>query len=276
MITSIHEGGLSNRIKSLISSIRYSNKHNIKYSIYWKVLNSYKKNNHILNCPFEKLFSNKIEVKNVDNKSKKYCSHCLMIEDEDNIPLNFFTFKSNCGKQFTQTDPLGRNIDFGYNRIPKEIKKEYIKAFKVLKPIPELLSKINDFSKINFNENTISVHIRSWNRQNEESRRTYLFNIQRFENKMKEYKKKHNFFLATDSQIVKDYFNKKSVLKDKIIVYPRESNLNTSRDNINGIQEDLIDLYLLSKNEIIIGSHFSTFSEVAWWLAKCPTNITII
>ena len=27
--------------------------------------------------------------------------------------------------------------------------------------------------------------------------------------------------------------------------------------------------YLLSKNNYIIGSHFSTFTETAWWLGGC-------
>ena len=54
MIISINEGGLSNRIKSLVSVIRLSKYNNKEYKVYWKVLNSYKKQNHILNCSFNK------------------------------------------------------------------------------------------------------------------------------------------------------------------------------------------------------------------------------
>ena len=136
--------------------------------------------------------------------------------------------------------------------------------------------KIDHFSS-NFDEKTISVHIRSWSRKNEEGRHYKRFQngIRRFETEMLKYKT-HNFFLATDSQKVKDYFQNKSILKEKIICYPRKTNLDTSRKYPEGIQEDLIELYLLSKNKIIIGSHNSTYTEVAWWLAECPENITIL
>jgi len=93
---------------------------------------------------------------------------------------------------------------------------------------------------------------------------------------MKKYDKDYTFYVATDSKDVQNYFNNSSELKDRIFIYPRKTNLDTSRDFPEGVQEDLIELYLLSKNKIIIGSHFSTFTEVAWWLAECPENITII
>ena len=63
MIISINTGGLSNRIKSVVSIIRYSKNFNINYKVRWKVLSSYKKNNHILNCQFNLLFKNNIEIK---------------------------------------------------------------------------------------------------------------------------------------------------------------------------------------------------------------------
>ena len=60
------------------------------------------------------------------------------------------------------------------------------------------------------------------------------------------------------------------------MLYHRTTDLDTSRDFPEGVQDDLIELYLLSKNKILIGSHFSTFSEVSWWLAGCPQNVTIL
>ena len=131
------------------------------------------------------------------------------------------------------------------------------------------------FSK-KFNKNTISVHIRSWNRNGEKSRRDYLFNIQKFETEMKKYNEQYNFYLSSDSLEVINYFKNISDLKKRILIYPRITDLDTSRDFSEGVQEDLIELYLLSKNKIIIGSHFSTFTETAWWLAECPENIIIL
>jgi hypothetical protein len=272
MIISINKGGLSNRIKSIVSSIRIKPNN---YGVKWDILDSYDTHCHILNCPFNKLFLNKVEVKKTDKTMNIFNSHCLVIFEEDNLPINFNNFKSNCGKKFSKSDKLNRNIDFMYNKIPKKIKKDYIKCFKVLKPIDELQQKIDKYSK-QFNDKTISVHIRSWNRNGENSRRDYLFNIQKFENEMKKYDKDYTFYIATDSKDVQNYFKNKSELKDRIFIYSRETDLDTSRDFPEGVQEDLIELYLLSKNKIIIGSHFSTFTETAWWLAECPENITIL
>lgn len=274
MIISNNIGGLSNRIRCIVSCIRYAKKNNINYGVYWLVIDSYKTHKHILNCSFDKLFSNDFEVKNI-NSNNTYKHHCFIIFDDDNLPINFNTFDSNCSRKFTKSDKLNRNIDFMYNKIPEKIRSEYINYFKILKPIDVLQNKIDDFSK-NFTINTISVHIRSWNRNAEESRRNYLFDINRFEKKMNEYDNKYNFYLASDSYGVINYFKTESPLKDRIIIYPRKTNLDTSRDIQEGIQEDLIELYLLSKNNIIIGSHFSTYTEVAWWLGGCPENIIIL
>ena len=161
-----------------------------------------------------------------------------------------------------------------YDKIPDELKQKYINCFQTLKPINQLQEKINNYSKC-FTENTISVHIRSWNRNGEKSRRTDLFNLHKFENMMNNYKTSL-FYLATDSKKVQDYFKNDSKLRDRILIYPRTKCLNTSRDSYQGVQEDLIELYLLSKNKIIIGSHFSTFTEVAWWLGGCTKNIVIL
>ena len=270
MIISTNQGGLSNRIKSYVSCLRLDNDAKIK----WDVLDSYKTKNHILNCCFDKLFKNEIEVKKIFKEDYTYNSHCLLILDSDNLPINFNTFNSNCSVSFSKSDKLNRNIDFMFNKIGDKLKEEYINHFKILKPIDKLQKKIDEFSK-NFN-NTISVHIRSWNRNAEQSRRNYLFNVKKFEKKMSEFDSKYKFYLASDSSDVLQYFNTKSQFKDRILIFPRQTLLDTSRDFYEGVQEDLIELYLLSKNNIIIGSHFSTYTEVAWWLGGCTENIFIL
>ena len=198
-----------------------------------------------------------------------------MVFDMDNLPDNFDTYDSQNAK-YTPSDKRGRNIDHNYNKIPNNVKNKYLPHFKFLKPIPALQLKIDNFSK-RFNNKTISVHIRSWSGKNEEDRQKILFNngIVKFEQEMLKYKE-YNFFLATDSQNVKDYFIKKSPLKSRIICYSRKTNLDISREGLEGVQEDLIELYLLSKNKVIIGSRNSTYTEVSWWLGGCSCSITIL
>ena len=88
---------------------------------------------------------------------------------------------------------------------------------------------------------------------------------------MKKYKN-NKFFLATDDK--KIIFQLYKIFKERLIVYNR--NMENDRNTKEGIQNDLIDLYLLSKNKIFIGSRVSTFTEVAWFLGGCSKNIIII
>lgn len=274
MITATNKGGLANRIKCICSCMRYANKHKINYRVYWEILDDYNNSIHILNCPFNQLFSNKIEANKVEGIN--YGHHCMIIFDDDDLPPNFNTFSSKCSKPFTKSDPLNRNIDFMYNDIPNAIKVEYINYFKKLQPITDLQSKIDEFYNDNFDERTVSVHIRSWNRNGEQQRRDGLYDLNKFEHVMDIHNKDVKFYLATDSSDVQKYFLEQSRFRNRIITYSRTTTLDTSRDYSDSIQEDLIELYLLSKNKTIIGSHNSTYTEAAWWLGGCTDDIVII
>lgn len=275
MIISTNIGGLSNRIRCLVSCMRAAKLNNISYGVFWKCLDSYETHTHLLNCSFSQLFNNPIEVTEMTNDDIVYKHHCMIITNSDQLPKQFNTFQSNCRKQFTMNDPYKRNIDFMYNQIPKKLRDEYIQYFQQLTPIDSLQQKIDKFST-QFTPSTISVHIRSWNRNGESGRRDYLFNIEKFEAVMKSKDSSVQFFLATDSQEVRNYFQQTSTLRDRILMYPRNTELNHSREQPEGVQEDLIELYLLAKNQELIGSHFSTYSETAWWLAGCPSRVTIL
>jgi hypothetical protein len=296
-----NKGGLSNRIKSFVSCLRYSDEHNLNCINYWRILNNYNENVHILNCGIHNIFKeidtvmyfesmgDKLvllnEIHNKHNIKYQYESDRLIIFDNDNIPHNLSNFDSKCqSKKFVHQDKFKRDIDFMYNKIPKNVIELYLPYFKKIQLIDELNDKVDRFAGLYFNNNTVSVHIRSWNRNGEKGRRDFLFNIKKFEkeivsrileNQLLGY---HmiNFFLTTDSQEVRDYFTNEFSHKERILVYPRTTNLDTSRDFPEGIQEDAIELFLLSKNKHLIGSHFSSYSEVAWWLGGCPDDVVIL
>lgn len=46
-------------------------------------------------------------------------------------------------------------------------------------------------------------------------------------------------------------------------------------NNIQLITDGFIDCLLLSKCNTIIGTWGSTFTEVAWWLGRCKSNVII-
>ena len=213
-------GGLANRMRCIASIHKYSVDKPLECRVKWEVLDDYKKHTHILNCPFSKLFSNDIELKKTpEKKYYLYRSHCLLVEDKDGIPDGFNTFESKCAKQFTKSDKRGRNIDFMYHKIPNELRERYINAFNILEPIPELQTKIQEFSDSHFESDTVSVHIRSWNRNGETGRRGYLYSIEKFEVEMRKRESHVKFFIATDSQYVRDFFNSSIEWKERVIFF---------------------------------------------------------
>ena len=284
-IVSLHQGGISNRIKSFCSTVRQSVKLNCDYKLVWEILDNYNKNTHILNCNFSRLFENNINIdySDITENMLIYKTDKLFIGDDDNLPDQFNTFNSKCTVPFKCKDSRKKDIDYMYLKIPLHLRNEYISYFKILQPTKELQDKIDHFSN-SFNSNTVSVHIRSWNRNGEHGRRSNLFQLDKFEKEMKSRLNTHpltNFFLTSDSSQVIQHFKNMNYQSESpfyniIQLYPRTTTLDNSRDFPEGIQEDLIELYLLSKNNSIIGSHFSTYTEVAWWLASCPEDITIL
>lgn len=65
------------------------------------------------------------------------------------------------------------------------------------------------------------------------------------------------FYLATDSEKVKENF--KNAFGDSI----RHSERKTSRDTLDGICDALTEMYILAGCDAIYGSYFSSFSEAA-------------
>ena len=79
--------------------------------------------------------------------------------------------------------------------------------------------------------------------------------------------------MTSDSEDVKLRF--KELYKDRVLIYNRETDIKTSRGNSFGIQEDFIEMLLLSKNNYIIGTYLSTFTEVAWWLGDAKAKVVV-
>ena len=128
-----------------------------------------------------------------------------------------------------------------------------------------------------FDDKTISVHIRSWEDQDpdEESRlrQKHFFNLNNFLNEMYKFDSETKFFVCSDSNSV---INKlKKVFGDRIITYERHSDLETSRSTSVGAQDDFAEMLLLAKNKVILGSYISTFTEMAWYFGGAQAEVVI-
>lgn len=128
-------------------------------------------------------------------------------------------------------------------------------SFKAFTPIPELQALINSYTT-QFGRNAVGIHLRR--QDNKQSIKHSPVEI--FIEKMKEEISNNpdtRFYLATDS--VADEILIKNLFKERLMVHEKSLSRNTEK----GVQDALVDLYCLSATRKIIGSYFSSFSEVA-------------
>ena len=258
MIIAINASGLGNRIKAIVSCMRLDSNH----AVYWV-------KNKDLYCNFNDLFSNKIEVKDVPPYIRCYKPWRLAVLPQDDIPEDFNSV-TNDTNIFSYVDPNGRNIDIEYDRIPMSVRQEYLKYFDKLIINPDILSEVQRFSK-KFDENTVSIHIRSW--ADDDERNQNYHRLQKFIDESKKFDEKTTFYLTSDSDYVKLKF--REIYGDRLFMYDRKTSILDSRLNSFGIQEDFIEMLLLSKNSHIIGTYLSTYTEVAWWFGGATAKVVV-
>ncbi len=123
-------------------------------------------------------------------------------------------------------------------------------------PVKELEEVINSICN-SFNNYTIGVHIRGGDHKISSNVST----IDKFEKeilKMIQKDNNYNFFLCTDSIEMERYLKEK--FPDQVFCFQKSS---LDRALSQSIKEALIDLYCLSKTNMILGSHFSSFTQTA-------------
>lgn len=151
--------------------------------------------------------------------------------------------------------------------------KDDFSFLKLLIPSKNILQKINNISK-EFDENTIGVHIRRGDAITCQFKENYLSSsTDSFEKRMNQElikNKKAKFFLATDCPETERFFKSKFPIitnKEKKFV---KSNYFSPKDN----QKDaVIDMFLLSKTKKIIGTNWSSFSDMSAEINQTPLFI---
>ncbi|MBZ4657917.1 MAG: hypothetical protein JG771_1053, partial [Methermicoccus sp.] len=73
------------------------------------------------------------------------------------------------------------------------------------------------------------------------------------------------FYVASDSRLEKNRMI--TAFGDRIIVLP---DVDTSRNSVRGMQDALVELYVLSRTNKIFGSHQSSYSETAAQIGNIP------
>lgn len=242
--------GLGNRIKCIVSSIKQDN----NAFVYWPV-------NKECGCSFNDVLQplvknitlDKIHKKDILNKS------CVMINKSWKLQSK------------------GKEFDFKYNRLTQKEKDEFLPYFKFIMPKQEIEDTawafMNKYKESFDKGEVIGVHIRKGDfkglydrRKNISTEDGFAKEIDSLINVNSNYK----FLLCTEDEETENKF--KDVFGDVIINFPKKYR---GRNTTNSIKEAFVDILLLSKCNIIIGTFLSTFTEIAWWLGGCKANVYI-
>lgn len=235
--------GLGNRIKCMVSIIKKGGKH-----IYWPL-------NNACGCKFKELFQpiitevRKNEIDNMEiNKSWKF------INSNDN------------------------ELDFQYHKLTQSDINEFLPYFKYIIPAQDIQDIVWAFMnkyKDSFDKGeVVGVHIRKGDYKVSFDGRQHISTEDKFIKEIARLLKinsNYRFLLCTEDKETEDKF-KKTFNKGTIICFPKKFR---NRNEPNAIKEAFVDMLLLSKCPIIIGTFLSTFTEVAWWFSGCKSNVII-
>jgi len=264
IIIAANPGGISNRLKCLISLWRISERYNQKFYLNWI-------KNDRCGAEFSELFEN--DLNQISNEEINNLNPEKYILSET---WRFLTLKDDVPDKFAKEypTPRGNNIDFEFDRIPLKVREDIISYLKRLVPIKEIREKVKWFDEKYNLSNLIGLHIRRGDFLDGKEGLGKVSTDDKFIEKIKLISVKVptiKFLLCTDDPKIEDRFLKE--FGNKIIIYPK---VDRKRDNLECTKDGLIDLLLLSKVKYIIGTYKSTFNELAWWLGGCKAQVEIL
>lgn len=262
MVVSITDSGMGNRIKSLISVMRLDD----NYRVVWPI-------NRFGNNKFNDLFENNIAIDQVPKGVETRFSPYFLLLDSDGIEEGFSKPHYDHKHQNYKVINNGKSIDWQYNKIPDNIKEIYVNNINKLIPIKYIRDEVEKFSS-NFDDNTVSVQLRTWK---DAPNRAPMFDKESFIKHMDNLPES-NFFLSSDDQSIIDelskrYPNRVTFYQKRITNYEPGS-IDSTKKEFG--QDCLIDMLLLGKNNMIIGSHISSFVECAWWFGGAKAEVIIV
>lgn len=256
------DGGLGNRLNSLIGGLVIAESHNLKPIICWP-------ENNWCGCSFTDLFENKFSVikEDVFYFFKEESENLFLSITNNGIDLNEFYEPNESG--LDKISKTNKDVVYYHNKIPKFLNQEKIQRnSKNLIISNYIIKEVNSFvQKNNINRSTKGIHIRKTDYPNQlDSEKIY-----------KDVAADHNtmYFVCSDDQSTEEEFNKLS----NVITYPkttyvqklvdgewrtnikdtggRSFNFNVDRPK-QSVIEAFVDLLVLSKTTISV-KHKSTF-----------------
>ena len=293
LVVSTETGGLGNRLKSWVSSMRLST----DARVHWPVTKN-------MPAAFGELFSNECSVDAVPSGAQVYASWRLAIlpQDEAELPAGFATvgagahpivrglgkvwwrltgertdryrfmvFPKQHSRRSTRAD--ARHIDLEYERIPQHFRAVYGELFRRITIRPELVSRADAWAAANLDGGVVGVQVRTWRDDPRRHRKYHLPSLRRL-TRLMDSAVDARFLVVSDSDDVAPMLAARYGTA-RVLGYPRTTPRADSWLTSLGIKEDLVDMLLLARTPRLFASYLSTFSEAAWWLGGTAARVNV-
>ncbi len=256
--------GLGNRIKCIISTLRRCDEEEAKGintipCVYWP-------ENNACGCKFEELFDDILVLKEIGKS------------ELETVEVDEWHNDAYINKSWKLRSKFSGNIDFKYHKLSVEEKIEFLPYLWITKPKKDIEDVVWAFTqqyKESFDKcEVIGVHIRKGDFKGLYDGRKNISQEKDFMERMKcllEVNPDYKFLLCTEDEETEERFRLRFG-SNHIIWFPKRFR---DRNNTNGVKEAFVDMLLLSKCQIIIGTFLSTFTEIAWWLGNCKAQVVI-
>jgi hypothetical protein len=293
LVVSTETGGLGNRLKSWVSCMRLAT----DARVHWPVTKN-------MPAAFDDLFANDCAVATVPAGAQVYGSWRLAIlpGDEALLPAGFATvgagahpvvrglgkawwsltgkrgdryrfmvFPKQHSRRSTRAD--ARHIDLEYERIPAHFRALYAELFARITVRPAIAAAAAEWAAANLDDGVIGVQVRTWRDDPRRHRKYHLPSLRRLE-RLLDAAPGARFLVVSDSDEVVPMLAARYG-GHRVLSYPRATSRASSWSAPIGVQEDLIDMLLLSRTERLFASYLSTFSEAAWWLGGTKARVDV-
>jgi hypothetical protein len=294
LVVSTETGGLGNRLKSWVSSMRLGTEARVQWAV--------TKN---MPAAFGDLFVNPCAIDAVPIGATTYGSWRLAIlpQDEPHLPAGFATvgagahpllrgmgkawwsltgertdryrfmvFPKQHSRRSTRAD--ARHIDLEYERIPHYFREVYGELFRRIVVRPEIVAAAGEWAAANLDEQVVGVQVRTWRDDARRHRKYHLPALERLTRLLDGAGADARFLVVSDSDDIAPVLSKRYG-GQRVLCYPRTTSRADSWLAPRGITEDLIDMLLLARTRRLYASYLSTFSEVAWWLGGTKARVSV-
>lgn len=293
IVVSTETGGLGNRLKSWVSSMRLA----ADARVHWPITRS-------MPAAFGDLFDNECFVGNVPAGAAVYGSWRLAIlpEDEPHLPAGFATAGAGAmpllrglGKAWWQLTGRrsdryrfmvypksysragvradARHIDFEYERIPDALRQTYRPLFGSIIARSDITLRADEWAAGNLTGGFIGVQVRTWRDDARRNRKYHRAAWPRLLRLLDGVEPATRILVVSDSDDVVSVLSRR--YGARVTAFPRETKRSESWLSVDGIVEDFIDMLLLARSQRLFASYLSTFSETAWWLGGARARVDV-